>query len=53
MENFQKDLLSISKSISKLAVKVETLANDIIGQSMEKKPVKISSSSEAIVKEAT
>ncbi|MGD8701509.1 MAG: hypothetical protein PVH26_03670 [Desulfosarcina sp.] len=52
MKNFQKDLLSISNSISKLAVELETLANDIDGQSMEEKPVKISSSSEAIVKEA-
>jgi hypothetical protein len=53
MKTFQKELLSISKSISKLAEKVETLANDINGQRMEEKPVKISSSSEAIVKEAT
>jgi hypothetical protein len=53
MKNFQKELLSISNSISILAVKLETLANDINGQSMEKKPVKMSSSSEAIAKEAT
>ena len=53
MKNFQKELLSISKSISKVAAKLETLANDIDGQSMEEKPVMISSSSEAIVKETT
>jgi hypothetical protein len=52
MKNLQKELLSISNSISNLAVELETLANDIDGQSMEEKPVKISSSSEAIVKEA-
>lgn len=53
MKNFQKELLFIAKSISKLAVELETLANDINGKSMERKPAKISSPSEAIVKEAT
>jgi hypothetical protein len=53
MKIFQKELLSRSNTISKLAVKLETLANDIDGQSMEEKPVKISSCSEAIVKEST
>jgi hypothetical protein len=53
MKNFQKELLSISKSISNVAAKLETLANDINGQSMEEKPVMISSSPEAIVKETT
>ena len=53
MKNFQKELLYIANSISKLAVELETLANDINAKSMEKKPAKISSSSEAIVREAT
>ena len=53
MKYFHKELLSIAKSISKLAAQLETLANDINGKRMEKKPAKISSPSEAIVKEAT
>ena len=52
MKNFQKELLSISTSISKLAVELETLANAINGQRMEKKSAKLSSSSEAMVEEA-
>jgi hypothetical protein len=51
MKNFKKELLSISTSISKLAVKIDALANTIDGQRMEKKPSESPSSSEAIVKE--
>jgi hypothetical protein len=53
MKNFQKELLSISQSIAKLAVKVEALADHIHGQSNEKDPAVIPSTSEAIEKEAT
>ena len=53
MKNFQKELLSISQSIAKLAVKVEALADHIHGQSKKKKPTAIPSPSEAMEKEAT
>ena len=53
MKNFQKELLSISTSISKLAIELETLANDIDGQSIEKKPAESLASSKAMAGEAT
>jgi len=38
MKNFQKELLSISKSISALAIQIEALAEYINGDYIEKNP---------------
>ena len=53
MKKFQKELLSISKSISRLAVKIETLAKRINGEQTKTNPAESSLPAETIVKKAT
>jgi hypothetical protein len=47
MINLKKELLSISKTISELAIQLETMANDINGKSMRNNPAQSSSSAKA------
>jgi hypothetical protein len=53
MKNFHKELLSISKSVSELAVKLETLAKNINGERLKENPAESPSSSKTIAKETT
>ncbi len=53
MNNFQKELLSISKSISELAFQLEALAKGINRKSIKKNPNRSSTSSKKIAGIAT